>query len=358
MRVVAQERNIAALQAEHATAVVDFLSSKFTNVELYDWMSDVLQRVYGFFLQHATSMARLAADQLAFERQETPPPFIQADYWRATSDGSQISDGANGQGPDRRGLTGSARLLEDIYKLDQYAFETDKRKLQLSKTISLAQLDPFTFARLRETGVMTFATPMEIFDRDFPGHYLRLIRRVRLSVIALIPPPQGIRATLSTTGPSRVVVGGDTFQAVRVQRDPETVALSGSPINATGLFDLDPQPDMLLPFEGLGVDARWEFRMPKASNAFDFDTLANVLVTIEYTALNNFDYRDQLLQRLDPSVSGDLAYSFRTQFADRWYDLHNPDQAPLPRMTVDFKTGLADFPPNLTDLGVPPRVQF
>ena len=27
---------------------------------------------------------------------------------------------------DRRGLTGSARLLQDIYRLDQYAFETDK----------------------------------------------------------------------------------------------------------------------------------------------------------------------------------------------------------------------------------------
>ena len=52
---------------------------------------------------------------------------------------------------------------------------------------------------MRESGVLVFRTPMQIFDRDFPGHYLRLIKRVRVSVIALIPPSEGVRATLSTT---------------------------------------------------------------------------------------------------------------------------------------------------------------
>lgn len=53
---------------------------------------------------------------------------------------------------------------------------------------------------------MRFETPMELFDRDFPGHYLRLIKCVRTSVIALIPATEGIHATLATTGLSRVVV--------------------------------------------------------------------------------------------------------------------------------------------------------
>jgi len=63
-QVVGQELVISELQADHASAVVDFLSNKFTSVELYD----------------------------------------------------------------------------DIYQLDQYAFETDKRKLQLSRTIGSARL--------------------------------------------------------------------------------------------------------------------------------------------------------------------------------------------------------------------------
>jgi hypothetical protein len=185
-------------------------------------------------------------------------------------------------------LTGSARLLQDIYTLDQYAFETDKRKLNLSQTFSLARMAPFDFEQFRQTGVLTFATPMPLFDRDFPGHYLRLIKCVRTSVIALIPPHHGIRATLTASGISRVVTGGEVFQQVAVRRDPELVALT-SPISATGVFELDTQSEMLRPFESMGVDTFWQFEMPRAANPFDFRTIADVLVTIEYTALNSFD---------------------------------------------------------------------
>jgi Tc toxin complex TcA C-terminal TcB-binding domain/ABC toxin N-terminal region len=349
VRVTEQERVIAELQANHAEVIADFLANKFTSAELYDWMSNILEGVFRFFLQQATAMAKLAASQLAFERQEPAPPFIQADYWEAPTAGG-LSSTTNGSASDRRGLTGSARLLQDIYQLDQYAFETNSRKLQLTKTISLAQLDPFAFQRFRETGVIRFATPMELFDQDFPGHYLRLIKRVRTSVIALIPPTQGIRATLSTTGTSRVIVGGDGFRPVAVQRGPESVALS-SPLNATGLFELDQQPEMLLPFEGIGVDTSWEFRMPKAANLFDYQTIADVQITIEYTALNDFNYGQQVIQRLNRIISADRPFSFRNQFADQWYDLHNPEQTATP-MTVRFTTSRADFPPNLDDLTI------
>jgi hypothetical protein len=349
VRLAGQERVIAQMQADNAKGTLDFLTNKFTNAELYDWMSNVLGQVYSFFLQQATAMARLAENQLAFERQMTPPAFIRANYWDAPGD---FAGGAaeSAQPPDRRGLTGSARLLEDVQQLDQYAFDTEKRKLQLTKTLSLARLAPAEFQRFRETGVLNFATPIELFDRDFPGQYLRLIKRVRVSVIALIPPTQGVRATLSSTGISRVIIGGDVFQTEIVRRDPETVALS-SAMNATGLFDLEPQSDILLPFEGLGVDARWEFRMPKPANLFDYTTIADLLVSLDYTALDSFDYRQQVIQTLDRPFSADLPFSFRNQLADAWYDLHNPDQSDTP-MVIRFSTTRDDFPPNLSDLRI------
>jgi hypothetical protein len=347
--VVRQEKTIAEIQSNNARDAIEFLTNKFTNEELYDWMSGVLEGVYRFFLQQATAMAKLAENQLAFERQEVPPAFIQADYWQMPAEGLTAGS-TDGRGPDRRGLTGSARLLQDIYQLDQYAFDTNKRKLQLTKVISLAQFTPFEFQRFRETGMLTFATPMEMFDRDFPGHYLRLIKRVRTSVIALVPPAQGIRATLSTTGLSRVVVGPDLFQTVPIRRDPESVALT-SPINATGLFELEPQSDMLLPFEGTGVDTSWELRMPKAANPLDYRTIAGVLITLEYTALGSSDYREQVVQILKPNLSADRPFSLRYQFPDQWYDLHNPDQIST-RMTVRFRTLREDFPPNLEALKI------
>lgn len=355
VRVVGQEHFIAEMQAEHAEATVDFLANKFTNYDLFDWMSGILERVYAYFLQQATAMAKLAERQLAFERQDIAPAFIRGDYWEAPTDGG-LSNGADGNIPDRRGLTGSARLLQDIFQLDQYAFETNQRKLQLTRTISLAQLAPAEFQRFRDTGVMLFATPMELFDRDFPGHYLRLVKRVRTSVIALIPPTQGIRATLSTAGASRVVIGNPGFQVVVVNHGPQSVALS-SPVNATGLFELDQQPEMLLPFEGIGADTLWELRLPRAANPFDYRTLADVLITIDYTALDSSTYRQQVIQQLRDSISGDRPFSFRQQFADQWYDLHNPDQTATP-MTVRFQTVREDFPPNIEGLKIQQLVLY
>ncbi len=344
-----QERQIAGTQAEQAEAAVDFLANKFTNADLYEWISGILARVYSYFLQQATAMAQLAQNQLAFERQETPPAFIQADYWQPPAENNAAA-GSNGNTADRRGLTGSARLLQDIYKLDQYAFETNKRKLQLSQTFSFARLLPFEFQRFRETGVLSFSTPMELFDHAFPGHYLRLIKRIRASVIALVPPTQGIRATLTASGISRVVVGPDVFRTVEVRRSPELIAFT-SPSNATGLFELTTEGDMLLPFEGMGVDATWKLDMPRAANAFDFRTIADVLIAVEYTALHSFDYRQQVVRQLDNRISGERSFSFRQEFADAWYDLHNPDQSDEP-LVVRFRARREDFPPNIDRLRV------
>ena len=349
VQIATQERDISAMGADHAKETVEFLSKKFTNTELFDWMSQVLEGVYRFFLQQAAAMARLGENQLAFERQEVPPAFIKSDYWSVPSDSSALGSAVD-KGTDRKGLTGSARLLQDIYQLDQYAFTSNKRKLPLAKTFSLARLAPVEFQQFRESGVLLFATPMELFDRGFPGHYLRLIRRVRTSIVALVPPVEGIHATLSTSGPSRVVIGGDMFQSVTIRRAPEYIAMS-APNNSTGVFELDSQPDMLLPFEGSGVDMNWEFSMPKAANRFDYDTIADVLVTLEYTALNSPDYRQQVIRTLRPTVSSDRAYSLRSQFPDPWYDLHNPDQTSSP-MAVRFTSLRDDFPANLSALKI------
>jgi hypothetical protein len=350
---ISQDKIIAEMAAANTEVVASFLANKFTNADLYDWMSRILQGIYRFFLQQATATAQLAAKQLAFERHEAPPPFIQSDYWEvvpASATASAPTAATDGTSVDRRGLTGSARLQQDIYELDQYAFATDRRKLELTKTVSLGQLSPIEFQRFRETGVMSISTSMEVFDRDFPGHYLRLIKRVRVSVVALIPPAQGIHATLTSSGTSRVIIGGDTFHTVIVRRDPEAVALT-SPREATGLFDLQQQPEMLLPFEGLGVDMMWELRMPRAVNLFDFGTIADVLFTLDYTALDSSQYRAQVLQRLNSTLSLDRAFSFRNEFVDQWYDLHNPDQTDTP-MVVRFVTVREDFPPNVRDLTI------
>jgi hypothetical protein len=128
------------------------------------------------------------------------------------------------------------------------------------------------------------------------------------------------------------------------------VALT-APAGATGVFAFEPQPDFANPFEFDGVDTTWEFRMPAAGNRFDFDSIADVLVTIDYTALASDDYAQQVVRRLARRFDGDRAFSLRHDFPDAWWDLHNPDQTATP-LSVAFDIAGGDFPPNVDDVEI------
>ncbi|MGW4339251.1 Tc toxin subunit A-related protein [Rhodococcus koreensis] len=344
--VAEQEKSIAETGERQARDTLEFLGTQFHDYELYDWMTGVLSDVYRSLLQHAAATLNTAYWRLAFERQELPPVTIQGDYWTAPPEG--VVDGAGPTENGRRGLTGSARLLADLYQLDQFAFDSNRRKLSLTKTISLAQYAPTEFHTFRSTGILVFTTPTELFDRDFPGHYLRLIQRVCISVIGLIPPAEGIKALLTNSGISTVVVGPAPFQTVTITRRPETVALT-LPIEGTGVFDDENSAsgEMYLPFEGTGVDTTWEFRMPMAANRWDYQTLADVLFTVEYKALSDDDYRHSVIQRLDRHVKADRVFSLRNDYPDTWYDLANPELlAEEHRFVVHLPVGREDFPVN------------
>jgi Tc toxin complex TcA C-terminal TcB-binding domain len=336
--VSSQDLAISQLRVRQAESTLNFLTTKrFMSADVSEWVGDLNAEVYRSFLQWATSTALLYQRQVAFERQMIVPAFIQPDYWMPPPEAEAL---ARAQG-DLKGLTGAERLLRDIYALDQYAFETDQRKQQRRKTISAFELDPFAFERFRETGVLYLSTPSSLFDRGAPGEYVRLVRRVG---IAIVPPYVGAQATLATSGTSRVVIGGDSFRAVVVQRGPESMAINQS-IASTSELETAAQPQMLSPFENTGVDQTWQLTLPKAANPIDYNTLADVFLTIEYSALHSPDYQAQVIEELGLETTGYRAFSFRNEYQDQWFDLHNPDQAG--GMTVSFRVEREQFPPNI-----------
>ncbi|WP_405820220.1 hypothetical protein OG241_32075 [Streptomyces sp. NBC_01390] len=342
--IALREQDVATLQHDQAMGTLTFLNGQFTNADLYRWMSDTLGGVYRYFLQQATATARQAQAQLAFERAEPARVVIRQDY---TQSPAELTTNA---GPSRKGLTGAERLSEDLTRLDEYAFSSARRRLNLSQTFSLARLMPVEFMEFRRTGTLAFTTPTSLFDADFPGHYLRLIRQVRTSLVALVPPDRGIRATLYSNGISRVTTGGDgTFQEVVVRSDPGVVALT-SPVNASGVFELDAQSDMLLPFEGSGVDTSWEFRLPPAANPLDYSSIVDLLVTVEYTAAYDDTYRDQVVTRLNANRDrgADCVFSLARDFPDQWYDLNNPTDPAVREVTLTLRD--VDFPIGIDDI--------
>lgn len=357
------ELNVARTQMTQAGATLQLLRGQFTNADLYKWLSDTLGGAYRSFLQQATATARLAQAQLAFERAEVERTFIRTDYWQAPGQsakalgGSGAAGNSGGSAPgDVRGLTGAERLAQDLAQLDGYAFSSDSRRLDISQTFSLARLLPVEFLDFRRTGQLSFVTPMSWFDTDFPGHYQRLIRSVRLSVVALVPPDRGIRATLSGSGISQVMTELEgRMRTVRLRRDPTVIAIT-SPLQSSGVFALDPQPEMLLPFEGSGVATSWEVLLPKAANPFDFSSISDVLLTVDYTALNSEAYRARVTGELNahPERSAMGVFSLARDFPDQWYALLNGTAAGDDNhgRSVTMALQDIDFPINMTDFTV------
>ena len=54
--------------------------------------------------------------------------------------------------------------------------------------------------------------------------------------------------------------------------------------NDAGLFEINFRDERYLPFEGAGAISRWRIDLPRDFNAFDFDTLTDVVIAVLYRA--------------------------------------------------------------------------
>ena len=327
-QIALAERALADLGRKNAADVVQFLSSKFLNREMWVWMQRTTREQYRRRLNYAIGAAYMAERALSFELQRAID-IVRFDYYD----------------PHRDGMLGASQLATDVGALENTRLDQQRRQLQLTKNLSLASLMPADFQAFRTgAGRFPFRTLLSWFDEDFPGHYLRLIKSVRLTVIALVPPLDGVHATLTNGGISQIVTGRP-FVTKTVRTDPETVAYT-SPYQATGVFQLDYAGEFRLPFEGGGVEVDWVLELPRAANPFDFQTIADIIMTIDYTASADDGYRQRVQLALGNNRSGERAFSFKFNYPDLWYQLHNPDAYAQP-MTVAFDTRSADFPANV-----------
>jgi len=316
VQIAEQQRQIAELRYRQALDTLTFLEDQFTNAELYAWMSEVLESVYASILRQATAVARAAERALALERPNSVASIIRADYW--------VPNGGNGVPGETKGLTGSARLRSDIVELEQFALETRRRKLQLVRHFSLLDTDPVEFLRLVQDGEMQLRTPLSTFEDEFPGHYLRTIEQVDVSIIALTPGSYGIRGTLRNEGVSRLRIetGPGRYEAVTLVRDSESIALSSA--NGTGALTATQASEGLrAPFVGMGVDTTWKLELPKRSNRLDYSTIADVMFSVQYSARESSLLERRVLQRLPASSDDTIVLSLRSDLPDLWYDLVN-----------------------------------
>nr|WP_276604108.1 hypothetical protein [Nannocystis pusilla] len=273
-------------QSEQAREALDFMQTKFTNAELYSWMSGEINKVYYRAYQMALDLSRRAERCYRYELAiaSTVPEFVQFGHWDNR----------------RQGLLAGERLAHDLRRMEVAYYENNRREYELTKRVSLASLDPVALIALRKTGACHFSLPSIIFDLDHASHYLRRIKLVSVALPAVTGPYTNVGVTLTyLSGKTRPAADG-TLTA-----DGGTVASLAISVNQddSGLFEPNLRDERYLPFEGRGIEeSQWRLELPEVVRQFDYETISDVILTIRYTAREGGDVRKGLVGDLKHSL--------------------------------------------------------
>ncbi|MEV6596689.1 hypothetical protein AB0M36_07450 [Actinoplanes sp. NPDC051346] len=306
---------------ENAQEVDRFLRSKFSNQELYGWLQGELSRIYYEYYRFASDTARKAERAM---KQELLRPevddveYVKFNYWDA----------------GRKGLLSAETLYLDLKRMELAYHENNKREYELTRHVSLRQLDPAALLTLRASGRCELNIPEWLFDLDTPGHYMRRIRSVAVTIPCVVGPYASVGCTLTSTKSSLrtspLISDGyartgsedgrfrDYFSA-----NQSIVTSSGQ--NDSGLFEPSVRDERLLPFEGAGAVSSWKLELPATFRQFDYRSISDVVLHVRYTAREGGRaLRDAALAAVEdilalPDGSGlGVLLSLRHDFPNEW----------------------------------------
>ena len=110
--------------------------------------------------------------------------------------------------------------------------------------------------------------------------------------------------------------------------------------NDAGMFELNFRDERYLPFEGAGAESRWRIEMPKDCNAFDFDTISDVVLHLNYTARDGGELLKKAAREavIAPAQEGLVRmFSGRHEFPNQWHKfIHPTDDPQTHHLELDF----------------------
>jgi hypothetical protein len=193
---------------------------------------------------------------------------------------------------------------------------------------------------LKETGSCQFDLPEIFFNLFYPGHYRRKIKAVRLTIPCITGPYTNVSATLRLM--SSWLRTEPTLEAElrEVPRSRSVSIATSTAQNDTGVFELNFRDERYMPFEGAGAISTWQLSLPKNFRQFDYQTINDVILHINYTAEEDGGLRDTVeeqIGRLDGSIRHFLTnnslprvFSLRQEFSNEFGRLlHNPVRHPV-----------------------------
>ncbi len=337
-----RDLQLNGLQIAQADDTQRFLLDKFTSAELYNWMSTRLSALYFQTYKLAFDLAMAAQRAYQYEMDSTAT-FVDFRYWDS----------------GRRGLLAGEGLLLGLSQMESSFLSGNTRRLSITKTISLRDLDPKALLDLQNTGKCSFGLSELLFDLDYPGHYCRKIQNLTVTVPSVVGPYQDLHGLLTQTGntilmsadPDAVafLLGEETAAPVdsvlRLNwRSQQQIAISRA-VDDNGV-GVESGEDRYVPFEGTGAVSQWQLEMPQRTNGFDLATISDVIVQIDYTALaGGQEFQRAVASKLPGTIAGARLLEL-SQSTSAWYAFMNPatDDA---AQTLQFRVPRTLFPFNL-----------
>jgi len=328
------------LAKENLEKEFEYMRSKFTNQELYDWMINQISTIYFQSYQLAYDIAKRAERCFRYELGLSDSNYIQFGYWDSL----------------KKGLLSGEKLFYDLKRLETAYYEQNRREYELIKHISIAQVDPVALLKLRHNGECIADIPESIFDMDYPGHYFRRIKSVSLSIPCIAGPYTTVACTLTLTKnklrKDSILLGGK-YERDMATDDPrfrdEIAAIqsitTSNAQNDSGVFELNFRDERYLPFEGAGAIGTWHIKLNKDFPQFDLTTIADVIIHLKYTAregggplkeaaVKDFNKKMNTIALAESKQGLFRVYDIKREFSAQWQKFLHPPVASLDQELV------------------------
>jgi hypothetical protein len=349
-------------QIENAMEVQNFLRDKFTSHELYLYLQQQLAALHRQSYELALYSARQAQQAFNYERGHTAQRFLIADSWDNLHEG----------------LLAGEKLQVALHQMEKAYLNANCREYELTKHISLREHFPHSFLQLRATGYCELELPEWLFDLDYPGHYMRRIKNVsvtvpcvagaysgvhcRLTLLSsqtrvdprLIPPPE--RCCDDSSDHNSYHARAEDFRIVKTYAATEAIATSSGQ-NDSGLFELSFRDERYLPFEFAGTVSRWRIELPPENNQWPIDSLGDFVVHLNYTSREGGD----VLRRVANAEAqhhrhghGVRLIDVKHELSDLWQLMrrHSSDMQDHPRLPLSLNRTMFPFLPSRRKISI------
>lgn len=323
LQIEAQETAVAAAQSSQEQAAkaqqqaqdyYTFLKNRDAGPALYQWLLSQMSTLYFQAYDAVLSMCLATEACWQYEIGDRDTRFISTSAWA----------------DNRFGLTAGETLKLGLLQMESAFLSRHERRLELTKTISLKSLlgdyDPgadsqgaeplvkgweAVIAQLHAKGEITFDLKSSLFDKDYPGHYLRQLTRVSVSIPAVLGPYEDTRVMLTQQTSSTLLKpdlpgvrylyqaagelpqeeDGENILATHIVFNPRAQQQIGisTAVDDHGVFMLDFGDERYLPFEGTGAVSRWHLSFPRHESQRQsaiLDSLTDIILHVRYLAVD------------------------------------------------------------------------